>query len=364
MEIRKEKKERQKKNTRVALTTLTCPLYNTSPQSTSLLNSELNDFHGGHITTDKASTSESSREPSEPGQDPTFEGGSGAGAALVIPTNPSTPGGAAPTRNKGLVNQQHTGGQIQVGKAQAPHLDSYCSHLLSPGPILSGGLRAEGTCNAACRASYCFAPHAKQPQCLSKTFLQAVSSLPPTTANGFNAALKHLGCTLGHTHKPSIPLFPDDLPKYIQVTLGLFFIVLAYPCFSALQAAARAEPGLSQHWSNRWWSRECWGTSHKSPVDPQNPHAHIEIASISLNSPSAEISLSPSGHEGHSCPSQFSFPAAGAVFCTRTCKYGSTTTQIKAHLLHWDLDPSLNTSTCYQSVTQKTHETSIHCFLS
>lgn len=53
MEIRKEKKERRK-NTRRALTTLTCSLCTTLP----LLNSELSDFHRGDITTDKPSTAQ------------------------------------------------------------------------------------------------------------------------------------------------------------------------------------------------------------------------------------------------------------------------------------------------------------------
>lgn len=37
----------------------------------------------------------------EPGQDPTVEGGNRAGAALVISTNPSTPGGARRQQEQG-----------------------------------------------------------------------------------------------------------------------------------------------------------------------------------------------------------------------------------------------------------------------
>lgn len=52
-------------------------------------------------------TTDCSREPSEPGQDLRFKGGSRAGAALVIPTNPSTSGGAtaAPPGNKGRAGE-------------------------------------------------------------------------------------------------------------------------------------------------------------------------------------------------------------------------------------------------------------------
>lgn len=228
-----------------------------------------------------------SREPSEPGQDLTFKGGSRAGAALVIPTNPSTPGGARrqqlPQGTKaGLVNQQHPGGQIQVGKAQTPHLHSHCSQLFSPRLIVSGGLRAAGTCNAACRASYCFAPHSKQPRCLSKRFLQAVSSLPPTTANCFNAAFKAAGLHFrAHTCALHSPLYwsPQAYPGSFRSLMSWLILV----CLPSKQQQEQSQGSLSTALTG-WWSRECWGTSHKSPVNPQNPHAHSKTAFISLNS--------------------------------------------------------------------------------
>lgn len=51
-----KKKREKKKHTHCTDHSHVLPLYNISPQRISLLNSELSDFHGGDITTDKPST--------------------------------------------------------------------------------------------------------------------------------------------------------------------------------------------------------------------------------------------------------------------------------------------------------------------
>lgn len=87
------------------------------------------------------------------------------------------------------------------------------------------------------------------------------------------------------------------------------------------------------------------------------PNAHIKTASISLNSQYPFPLQVTKGTVVLPCSLS---QQLGLGFAPEHAKSGSTTTQIKAHLLDWDLDPSLNTSTCYQSVTQKINKTSIH----
>lgn len=111
------------------------PLYTTSPQSISLVNLELGDFHR-RDTTDKPSTSQIL-----PGSPRAWVGSHIWGwkqswSCPCNPTNPSTTGGA---RRQQLPQEQRQGwrtSSTQEGKPRSGkprhHLHSYSSHLLSP----------------------------------------------------------------------------------------------------------------------------------------------------------------------------------------------------------------------------------------
>lgn len=190
--------------------------------------------------------------------------------------------------------------------------------MFSPRLIVSGGLRAGGTCNAACRMSYCFARHSKQPR-----LLQAVSSLPPTTANCFNAAFKAAGLHFrAHTCALHSPLYwwsPQVYPGSFRSLMSWLILFVCPPSSSKSRARALSTA------LRGWWSRECWGTSHKSPVNPQNPHARSKIASISLNSHQQKYSFPLQVTKGTVVPPS----SRGCVLHGDMQKSASTTTQIK-----------------------------------